>query len=104
MIAVFLGGGSNFKPGVAVGNDTLARIFMYAYGILVTVTWTNLFIAALVDIFDEASKMVQKERESHDFDPIDFIMDNLYKLQQTISNIQFRKKKNRIMENETTNV
>ena len=74
LFAVFLGGGSTFKVGSAIGDDILGRVMMYLFGILLIFTVNNMFIAMLGDLYHYAVEKAEEEAKQL-FDPIDFIME-----------------------------
>lgn len=76
LVALFLGGGENFKVGVAAGDDWLSRLMIVAHGVIVSIVMLNFFTAMLVSVIGkvalELKELTQDTNGNRiDFDPID---------------------------------
>ena len=72
MTALLLGGGANFKPQTAAGEDEFARFWVIFYAITMTFILTNVFVAIVCDLIAGANEELGKMQEDIDFDPIDY--------------------------------
>ena len=78
LFALFLGGGANFKLGVAAGEDEFGRFMMILFCISMVFAYTNVFISMIIQLIDEATDIVEDLPEQ-ELDPVGFIKEGVLK-------------------------
>ena len=78
MFAVFLGGGGNFKLGVAAGEDQFGRFMMITFCITMVFAYTNVFISMIIKLLDDASS-IASANEKLDLDPVGYVRQGVVK-------------------------
>ena len=87
MTSVLLGGGANFKPGVAAGDDEFARFWVIVFAIVMTFTFTNVFISIVCDMIAGANEDLGKLQENIEFDPIDYLGEKFKELKTSVDSL-----------------
>ena len=84
--ALLLGGGATFKMGVAAGENSLARIFITVFMIIVVIIFMNFFIASICELIDSVKKELKEmQKQGTDLDPMDFVLKRLKKAKLLMS-------------------